>query len=125
MYLRKQVNQLGSKMRFVAAQFNAALDDGNWLRWASHANSMAQRLYSGAVEVIGTDAITPPQVNSVFPVVAPTVAERLRDWCFFWEWDASTSQQRWMTAWDTTETDVDAFINGLKAALSSSSEIGD
>jgi threonine aldolase len=124
-YLRKQVNQLGSKMRFVAAQFIAALDDGNWLRWASHANSMARRLYTGAVDVLGAEAIAPPQVNSVFPVVTPAVAERLREWCFFWEWDASTSQQRWMTAWDTTETDVDTFIDGLRAALSSSPEFGD
>ena len=39
-YVRKQVNQLPSKMRFVAAQFNALLDDDLWIRLAEHANAM-------------------------------------------------------------------------------------
>ena len=42
-YLRKQVNQLPSKMRFVAAQFLALLDGDLWLRLAAHANAMATR----------------------------------------------------------------------------------
>ena len=43
MYLRKQVTQLASKMRFVAAQFLALLDDDLWLELAGHANAMARR----------------------------------------------------------------------------------
>ena len=39
-YVRKQVNQLPSKMRFVAAQFNALLDDDLWIRLAEHSNAM-------------------------------------------------------------------------------------
>ena len=42
-YLRKQVTQLASKMRFVAAQFLAVLADGLWLQLAGHANAMARR----------------------------------------------------------------------------------
>ena len=45
MYVRKQVNQLSSKMRFVAAQFNALLHDDLWIRAAEQANAMTQRLY--------------------------------------------------------------------------------
>ena len=45
MYVRKQVTQLASKMRFVAAQFLALLDGGLWIDLAAHANSMAARLY--------------------------------------------------------------------------------
>ena len=41
MYVRKQVTQLPSKMRFVAAQFLALLDDDLWLELAEHANPMA------------------------------------------------------------------------------------
>ena len=40
-YLRKTITQLPSKMRFVAAQFNALLDDELWLRNARHSNEMA------------------------------------------------------------------------------------
>ena len=46
-YLRKQHMQLSSKMRFLAAQFNALLADDLWLANAAHANAMAARLASG------------------------------------------------------------------------------
>ena len=39
-YVRKQVTQLPSKMRFVAAQFNALLDDDLWIDLAEHSNAM-------------------------------------------------------------------------------------
>jgi threonine aldolase len=37
-FLRKQQMQLASKMRYLAAQFSALLEDGLWLRNAEHAN---------------------------------------------------------------------------------------
>ncbi len=40
-YVRKQVTQLPSKMRFVAAQFNALLEGDLWIDLAAHANSMS------------------------------------------------------------------------------------
>ena len=43
-YLRKQSMQLASKMRYVAAQFEALLTDELWRRAAGHANAMAARL---------------------------------------------------------------------------------
>jgi hypothetical protein len=43
-FVRKQQMQLASKMRYLAAQFNALLDDDLWLRNARHANAMARRL---------------------------------------------------------------------------------
>ncbi len=47
-------------------------------------------------------AIASREVNSVFPVLLPEAAATLRDWCFFWDWDTTADQYRWMTAWDTT-----------------------
>ena len=44
LHLRKQTLQLASKMRFVAAQFDALLTDDLWLANATHANAMAARL---------------------------------------------------------------------------------
>src|SRR6202042_859929 len=41
LYLRKQSMQLASKMRFVAAQFEALLTDDLWRRSAEQANHMA------------------------------------------------------------------------------------
>jgi threonine aldolase len=41
----------------------------------------------------------------------------LREWCFFWDWDVSSHQVRWMTAWDTTDDDVDVFAEGVAKIL--------
>ena len=44
LFIRKQSMQLASKMRFLAAQFDALLGGDLWRRNASHANAMARRL---------------------------------------------------------------------------------
>lgn len=116
-YIRKQVTQLPSKMRFVAAQMSALLDDELWIRLAQHANELARRLYDATVDLPGIRYDAPPQVNSVFPMLPPQAIEPLREWCFFWDWDVSRHQVRWMTAWDTTAEDVDRFAAGVAAVL--------
>jgi len=112
-YLRKQVTQLPSKMRFVAAQFNALLDGERWIRLAEHANQMAARLHELTSVIPGVDLPAPPDVNGLFPTLPRDVIAPLRDWCFFWDWDVSRAQVRWMTAWDTTAADVDRFAAGV------------
>jgi threonine aldolase len=116
-YVRKQVNQLPSKMRFVAAQFNALLHDELWIRLAGHANEMAARLHELTSDIPGVVHRDPPQVNSVFPSIPPDAIGPLRDWCFFWDWNLQQSQVRWMTAWDTTLDDVERFAAGVRHLL--------
>jgi threonine aldolase len=113
-YVRKQVTQLPSKMRFVAAQFNALLDDDLWLRLAGHSNAMATRLYELASDVVGVDIARQPAVNSVFARLPPAAIEPMRQWCFFWDWDVAAHEVRWMTAWDTTDDDVVRFAAGVR-----------
>lgn len=115
-YIRKQATQLPSKQRYAAAQFVEALSDGLWLETASQANAMAQRLYSAVSGIKGLD-IESPAVNSMYPLLPRPVKQMLQDWSFFWDWDESRSQVRWMTSWDTTEADVDAFAAGVKMAF--------
>ncbi len=117
MYVRKQVNQLSSKMRFLAAQFNALLHDDLWIRAAEHANAMTQRLYRLTDELPTVAHIDAPQVNSLFPSLPPATIEPLREWCFFWDWDVETHQVRWMTSWDTTADDVERFAAGVRHLL--------
>lgn len=117
MFIRKQVTQLPSKMRFIAAQFNALLHDDLWITLAQHSNAMSTRLYEATVALPGLQYDAPPEVNSVFPVLPANVIKPLQDWCFFWDWDTSRNQARWMTAWDTTADDVDHFAAGVAAAL--------
>jgi threonine aldolase len=116
-YLRKQVTQLPSKMRFVAAQFNAALTDNLWISTAAHANQMARYLYESVVDLPGVSFDAAPVVNAVFPRLPEEIIDPLRNWCFFWDWDRPRSQVRWMTAWDTTSADVDRFVAGLQHLL--------
>jgi threonine aldolase len=116
-FIRKQNTQLPSKMRYVSAQFVEALTDNLWLETASHANDMALRLYN-AVSHLDSLQISSPAVNSLYPVLPVAVKDRLQAWNFFWDWDLSRSQVRWMTSWDTSPADVDAFAAGVLAAMS-------
>jgi len=46
------------------------------------------------------------------------VADRLRESFRFYDWNPATGEVRWMTAFDTTEHDIDAFLAALRTELS-------
>lgn len=117
-YLRKQHTQLASKMRFLAAQFLALLEDDLWRRNATHANEMAARLATGMTAVPGVSLAYPVQADAVFIKMNPGHIERLRKEWFFHTWDETTSLVRLMTAFDTSEEDVDAFLADARATAS-------
>lgn len=113
-YLRKQQMQLVSKMRYVAAQYIGLLEDQLWLRNAAHANAMALRLAEGIRGVPGVRLWQPVESNAVFAVLDPAHMQSLmREWHFY-EWDPREHVVRWMTAFNTTESDVDAFAMGVR-----------
>jgi threonine aldolase len=116
-YLRKQSMQLASKMRFVAAQFEALLTDELWRRAAGHANAMAARLAAAVAAVPGVTITQPVQANAVFALLPPGVAERAMEAFAFYVWDERTGEVRWMCSWDTTEEDVDAFAGAIAGAV--------
>jgi len=113
-FVRKQVTQLPSKMRFVAAQLNALLRDGLWLANAEHSNAMARVLYDLTAAIPGVVYDAEPQVNAIFPHLPADAIKPLQEWCFFWDWSLAANQVRWMTAWDTTADDVAAFAAGVR-----------
>src|SRR5690348_3660411 len=117
-YLRKQLLQLTSKLRFVAAQFGALLRDDLWRANATHANAMACRLAEGVAGVNGVNIVRPVQVNAVFARLDPRHIAALQQEWFFHLWDEHGSVVRWMTAFDTTEADVDTFISAIRTAVS-------
>lgn len=124
-YVRKQVTQLPSKMRYLAAQFNAVLDDDLWIDLALHSNSMAAELHRRTKNIDGVELAAAPAVNSLFPILPSAAIEALRRWCFFWDWDVSRHQVRWMTAWDTTLQDVAAFAEGVRHFVADELGAGD
>jgi threonine aldolase len=122
-YLRKLTMQLASKMRFVSAQLIALLEDDLYLRSAGHANAMASRLRLSLESEVAAGAITgltfsqPTDANAIFAVLPAGVADRLREKFRFYDWNKATGEVRWMTAFDTTEADIDMFVAAIKEEL--------
>jgi threonine aldolase len=116
-YLRKQSLQLASKMRFLAAQFDALLSDELWLRLARHANRMAAALADALTDVPGVAITRPVEANAVFAIIPPEATARLQERFRFYVWDEHTGEVRWMCSWDTTEEDVEGFAEALSQAL--------
>ncbi|HON17987.1 MAG TPA: low specificity L-threonine aldolase [Salinivirgaceae bacterium] len=113
-YRRKQSMQLYSKMRFVGAQFIAYLSDNLWLENAIHANAMAQKLANEASRIKGVRITTPVEANGVFAIIPRHWIEPLRNEYFFYTWKEETNEIRWMCSFDTSEQDIEAFVNKLK-----------
>jgi threonine aldolase len=122
-YLRKLNMQLASKMRFASAQLVALLSDDLYLRSAAHSNAMAARLRGSLEAAIGAGTISglsfsqPTEANAVFAVLPAGVADTLRRTFRFYDWDAAANEVRWMTSFDTTEDDIDAFVAAITREL--------
>ena len=116
-FIRKQAAQLPSKMRFVSAQFAALLTDDLWLTAAGNANDRAQMLAARVAALPGIELTQAPTVNAVFATVPADRRAAMQAWSFFWDWDITRSEVRWMTHWGTTAEDVDRFVTGMGAIL--------
>ena len=116
-YRRQQMTQLCSKMRFMAAQFEAYLTTDLWRRNAEHSNAMAQLLYR-EVCALGVKVMYPVQVNSVFVQLPTDIWHALQKEYFFYDWDEASNVVRWMCSFDTTEDDIRNFVAALKRLLS-------
>jgi len=120
LYIRKQSMQLASKMRFLAAQFDALLSGDLWERAAGNANAMAARLAGALRDVPGVGISRPVETNAVFAVLPPAVTVALQRDFPFYVWDEAAGEVRWMCSWDTTEEDVDGFSAAVRDALAQS-----
>lgn len=120
---RQRAGHTFSKARFVAAQFEGYLEAGNWLRWAGHANAMAERLRAGLraspVARLGWES----SINEVFAVISKPALARL--WAgggAAHEWSTEVLAEpagpdetlvRLVTSWTTTEDEVERFLGLL------------
>ena len=120
-YRRKQMGQLCSKMRYMAVQFEAYLDDAGkeplWMRNAKHSNRMAQLLYRELQSLDGVKVMYPVQVNSVFVQLPREIWTALQREYFFYDWDEAANVVRWMCSFDTTEADIKGFVESLRRLL--------
>jgi threonine aldolase len=114
----KQGGQLASKMRFLSAPWVGVLQDGAWLRHASHANQMAKRLGEGVRKLSGVSVVHDVQTNSVFAAIPESIVNKMyeRGWKFYTH-VGSEGEARLMCSWDTSPEDVDQFVNDLHESL--------
>lgn len=121
-YVRKQSAQLASKMRYIAAQYSALLEDGLWRRNAENANAMARVLAERASAVPGVRITQPVEANEVFAVLPREVIQPLAEEFDFYVWDERADEVRWVTSWDTTIEDVEEFAAGIERACAGARE---
>ena len=76
-FIRKRAAQLFSKTRFIAAQLHAYLDDDLWIRLATHANAMAERLIQGIQLKTQIEMAWPCESNELFVTMPTQLAEQL------------------------------------------------
>ncbi|HEY1265241.1 MAG TPA: low specificity L-threonine aldolase [Terriglobales bacterium] len=109
LFRRKQGMQLASKMRYVAAQFDALLTNDLWLRNARHSNRMARRLAGELRKIPQVEIAYPVQANGVFARIPRHAIAKIQKRYFFYVWDEAEAMVRWMCSWDTTEEDIRRF----------------
>lgn len=117
-YIRKQGMQLGSKMRFLSAQFERLLTDNLWLENARHANAMAKRLAAGLLELPGVALTQPVESNAIFVTIPRAQIEKLQQAFSFAVWNEDQNEIRLVASFDTAEEDVDAFLHAATHAFS-------
>ncbi len=119
LFLRKQAMQLASKMRFIAAQFEALLTNGLWQRSAEHANRMARLLETELKKIPQVKVIWKVEANGVFAQIPRESIQKIKDRYFFYDWIEEECIVRWMCSFDTTEEDIRDFAKVVADAVKS------
>jgi threonine aldolase len=117
LFLRKQGMQLASKMRFIAAQFEALLTNGLWKRSAEHANRMAKVLEAEVRKISQVKVVWKVEANGVFAQIPQHAIEKIMKHYFFYPWIEEECIVRWMCSFDTTEDDVRDFVRVVAEAV--------
>lgn len=113
-FIRKQGMQLHSKMRFIAAQFEALLSNDLWKKNATHSNSMAKLLEAELRQIPAVQLTQSVDANGIFAIIPPTLVAELQKEHFFYVWTEKTSEVRLMCSYDTTVEDVKSFARKLR-----------
>ncbi|HPE77140.1 MAG TPA: low specificity L-threonine aldolase [Draconibacterium sp.] len=116
-YIRKQSMQLYSKMRFVSAQFIAYFENDLWKKSATHANKMAKLLEAEVAKIPEIKLTQPVDANGVFAIVPKEIIKPLQEKFFFYIWNETSSEVRWMTSFDTTEEEILGFSGLIKQLI--------
>jgi threonine aldolase len=120
-FIRKRAAQLFSKSRFIAAQFHAYLNNDLWIRLATHANSMAERLEAGIASSEVVSVAWPCQSNELFVTMPKDLSVRLqKQGASFYPWPIPEGFEsklaggqglyRLVTSFATKPEEIDQFL---------------
>ncbi|MBP9718570.1 low specificity L-threonine aldolase [Candidatus Gracilibacteria bacterium] len=112
--VRQQCTQLPSKMRFIAAQFEAFFTKDLWLKNARHANEMAQLLAKKLSEISGVKITQKVETNIIFGDMPRKYVPKLQTEYLFFE---EPRGLRWVTSFDTTAEDIEGFVTLVRKTL--------
>lgn len=113
-FVQKQIGQLASKQRFIAAQFEAILSDGLWLQTAAHANRMAARLSTG-LQALGLTLTSPTEANEIFVDLEPAAYAAVSAGYAVHRPDPQRPTVRLVCSWATTEAEVDDVLRRVSS----------
>ena len=114
-YHIKQRGGMLAKGRLLGVQFEAMLENGDYIRLAARANDMAQELKRAFVRR-GCALLCDTAANQIFPILPDEAARRLSDgYAFsFWQRVDDTHQAvRLCTNVTTDRADVDALLHDI------------
>ena len=117
-YVRKQATQLYSKNRYIAAQFDAYLNDNLYIKLASHSNSMAKYLEELLKDIPQIKISKKVESNAVFAIIPKWLTEELLKKYYFYTWDEESGEVRWMCSFNTQKENIEEFVADIKALLS-------
>jgi len=119
-FRRKRGAHLFSKSRYLSAQLKRYVEDDLWLNMAAHANAMGQRLASG----LTSNNENPVKIdysvdaNMLFATLPEKAITNLEEdgFLFYLMSKRSEGNVRLVTSWNTTEAEVDRFIEVVKTS---------
>jgi threonine aldolase len=118
-FRRKRGGHLWSKMRFLAAQLEALLDNDLWLRNAHQANAMSRRLAEGLRSLPGVRIQGTPMSNILFCALSDALIIGLRAEGFrFYSDRWGPNVVRLVTSFATTTADVDNLLRAARTIAS-------
>lgn len=112
-YIRKNITQLHSKMRYIGAQYEALLTDDLWLKNAEHANAMADLLHATLAGSPQVEILHPAHANMIFARMPAKLAARI---CMEGFGSDMGGIVRFVTAWDTQEEEIHALASLISQA---------
>ncbi len=114
-YHIKQNGGMLAKGRLLGLQFDVLLSNGLYMRLASHANEMAQKI-AEAMKACGIRMLIESETNQIFPILENEALEKLREQFELGDWqkiDDDHTAIRIVTSWDTSTEAVDFFCAKL------------